>query len=150
MKNKFSRLVAKIVCLLAACTLFASFSPSLDGRAVVADEGTFEIVPTAEQAKTLKNYVGKEVYFGIRPEDLAFQETPAATNNMQMKVSVIEPLGAETNLFVTTKTQSLTARCKPDYKYTIGETVNFVPAMEKSKFFDKDTELNICETPTTE
>ena len=103
------------------------------GGQLVADEGTFEIVPTAEQAKTLKNYVGKEVYFGIRPEDLAFQETPAATNNMQMKVSVIEPLGAETNLFLTTKTQSLTARCSPDNKYTIGETVNFSPVMEKGK-----------------
>lgn len=120
------------------------------GGQLLADEGSFEIVPTAEQAASLKAYIGKEVYFGIRPEDLTFNKAPVASNNMQMKVSVIEPLGAETNLFLSTKTQSVIARCSPDNKYTIGETVNFTPVMEKGKFFDKDTELNICETPTTE
>ena len=119
------------------------------GGQLLADEGTFEVVPTPEQAQALKAYIGKEVYFGIRPEDLVFNKTPAASNNMQMKVSVIEPLGAETNLFLTTKTQSITARCSPDNKYAIGETVNFTPIMEKSKFFDKDTELNICEQVTS-
>ena len=98
----------------------------------------------------MKPYIGKEVYFGIRPEDLIFNKTPAQVSNMQMKISVIEPLGAETNLFLTTKTQALTARCSPDNKYTIGEIVNFTPIMEKGKFFDKDTELNICEKVTSE
>lgn len=120
------------------------------GGKLVADEGTFEIEPTAEQATALKAYVGKEVYFGIRPEDLAYQTSPAEKNNMQMKISVIEPLGAETNLFLSTKTQQITARCSPDYKYSIGDTANFVPDMEKGKFFDKDTELNICESPVSE
>ncbi|MBO7484513.1 MAG: sn-glycerol-3-phosphate ABC transporter ATP-binding protein UgpC [Spirochaetaceae bacterium] len=120
------------------------------GGKLVADEGSFEVSPTEEQAKALKAYIGKEVFFGIRPEDLTYTTTPVASNNMQMKISVIEPLGAETHLFLTTKTQSCVARCSPDNKYTIGETVNFTPFMEKGKFFDKDTELSICETPTTE
>ena len=71
---------------------------------------------------------------------------------MQMKVSNKEPLGAETHLFLSSKNQSVVARVlassKGDFK--IGETVNFVPAMERCKFFVKDTEdlskeINICE-----
>lgn len=120
------------------------------GGKLVADEGSFEITPTEEQAKTLKEYVGKEVVFGIRPEDMEYSKTPASENNMQMKISVIEPLGAETNLFLQSKTQNVVVRTDPDIKFSLGDTVNFVPLMEKAKFFDKDTELNICEVVKTE
>jgi len=54
------------------------------GGKIVCDEGSFEVVPTDAQAKELKAFVGKEVSFGIRPEDVAFSEKPAAANNMQM------------------------------------------------------------------
>ncbi len=123
-----------------------------EGGKIVADEGTFTITPTEDQQKYLKDYEGKEVYFGVRPEDLAYTDAPAAENNMQVKVSNKEPLGAETHLFLSTKTQSIVARVqaasKADFK--IGETVNFVPAVERCKFFakcpeDLSKELNICE-----
>ncbi|MCQ2981745.1 MAG: sn-glycerol-3-phosphate ABC transporter ATP-binding protein UgpC [Treponemataceae bacterium] len=115
------------------------------GGKLVADEGTFEITPSEEQAKALKNYIGKEVYFGIRPEDMTYAATPAAVNNMQMKISVIEPLGAETNVFLNSKTQQITVRTAPDIQFQLGETANFVPNMDKAKFFDKETEQTICE-----
>ncbi len=120
------------------------------GGQILADEGSFEVVPTPEQAQALKNYIGKEVYFGIRPEDMQYTKTPAAANNMQMKVSIIEPLGAETHLYLATKTQQLIARTEPDNTFRIGDTANFIPNMEKGKFFDKETELNICEEVKTE
>src|SRR5574344_2591583 len=44
---------------------FLSVKISEKGGKIVADEGTFEIVPTDEHAKVLKEYVGKEVFFGI-------------------------------------------------------------------------------------
>ena len=118
---------------------------------IVADEGSFEIEPTEEQKKSLKAYVGKEVFFGIRPEDLEYQPTPAAKNNMQMKITNQEPLGASTHLFLATKGQNIIAITGPEHKFTLGDMVNFVPNMEKSKFFMKspegkdEDELNICE-----
>jgi len=112
---------------------------------IVCDEGSFEITPTDEQAAKLKPYVGKEVFFGIRPEDMTYADTPVSVNNMQMKVSVIEPLGAETHLYLASKTQSLIARTAPHILAKIGDTVNLVPEIGNAKFFDKDTELSICE-----
>ena len=83
---------------------------------------------------------------------MAIQSAPAAENNMQMKVTNKEPLGAETHLFLATKGQNIIARVMSSTKelFKLGETVNFVPAMERCKFFvknpeDFDAELNICE-----
>jgi multiple sugar transport system ATP-binding protein len=131
---------------------FLTVTIKKNGDKIVADEGTFELVPTAEQQEKLKDYVGKEVYFGVRPEDLAYQESPAAENNMQMKVTNKEPLGAETHVFLGTKSQNIIARVQASSKegFKLGETVNFKPSMERCKFFvknsdDLDAELNICE-----
>ena len=77
-------------------------------------------------------------------------KSPASKNNMQMKVSVKEPLGAETHLYLATKAQQVIARTSPDIVFQIGETVNFEPLMEKAKFFDKETERSICEEVKSE
>jgi multiple sugar transport system ATP-binding protein len=110
---------------------------------IVLEEGSFEIKPAAEHASYLKDYVGKEVYFGIRPEDLSFVETPAAENNMKVKVEVIEPLGADIHLWIKTETQPLVARTEPNHSFTIGESINLVPHLDKARYFDKETELSI-------
>lgn len=120
------------------------------GGQIIGDEGAFEIIPTADQQKKLKNYVGKEVSFGIRPEDMTYVETPVAKNNMQMKVTLKEPLGAETHLNLTTKTQQVIVRTSPDLIFKIGDTANFEPLMEKARFFDKETELTICDEVKSE
>jgi len=115
-----------------------------DGK-IVANEGAFTLVPTPEQQAKLKAYVGKEVYFGVRPEDLEYQAAPAAENNMQLKVTNKEPLGADTHVFVQVKDKTIVARVAPDVEVQLGESINFVPNMEKAKFFDYQTEVNICE-----
>ena len=118
--------------------------------AIVCDEGSFEINPTDEQAKKLKDWVGKEVTFGIRPEDLKYVEKPAAKDDMQMKITNKEPLGAETHLYlISNKGQSIIAKTTATAEFRLGDTVNVVPNMEKAKFFeinpDAAEELNICD-----
>ncbi|MBQ4378126.1 MAG: sn-glycerol-3-phosphate ABC transporter ATP-binding protein UgpC [Treponema sp.] len=115
-----------------------------DGK-VVAEEGTFTLIPTEAQQKHLKAYVGKEVYFGVRPEDLQYQASPAIENNMQLKVTNKEPLGAETHVFVQVKDKTIVAKVAPEVVVQLGDAINFVPDMTKAKFFDLQTEINICE-----
>jgi multiple sugar transport system ATP-binding protein len=113
------------------------------GGAVVLEEGSFDIKPAPEHVTYLKPYVGKEIYFGIRPEDLDFVETPAAENNMKVKITVVEPLGADIHLWLTTETQPLVARTEPHYTFKVGDYVNFIPRPDKARYFDKETELSI-------
>ena len=131
---------------------FMTVTVRKEGDKIVADEGSFTLVPTAEQQDALKDYVGKEVYFGVRPEDLTYQSETSGENVMQMKVTNKEPLGAETHLFLATKGQQVIARVQASTKegFKLGETVCFKPTMERCKFFvknpeDLDEELNICE-----
>ncbi len=111
--------------------------------AIVLEEGSFELKPADEHAKYLKSYVGKEIYFGIRPEDLLYTESAAAANDMPLKVTVVEPLGADIHLWLSTKSQPLVARTEPHHTFKIGDEAHFTPKMEKARYFDKETELSI-------
>ena len=115
--------------------------------AIVLEERSFELKPAAEHISFLKTYAGKEIYFGIRPEELSFVEAPAAENNMAVTVEVVEPLGAETHLWIKTETQPLVARTEPHNAFGIGQTINLVPHLDKAQYFDKDTELSILPEP---
>ena len=110
---------------------------------IMLEEGSFELKPSDEHAKYLKNYIGKEIYFGIRPEDLLYTEAPAAVNDMPLKVTVIEPLGADIHLWLSTKSQPLVARTEPHHTFKIGDAAHFTPKMEKARYFDRETELSI-------
>ena len=113
---------------------------------IAIDEGTFVLTPTEEQQKYLKKYVDKNVFFGIRPEDLQLvAESDTVKNIMRLKITVKEPLGAETHLYLSSKNQQVIARTFNTVEAGIGESLNFVPNMEKARFFDTETEANICE-----
>ena len=115
------------------------------GGKIICEEGAFDVVPSAEHQKRLKEYVGKEVFFGIRPEDVEYSEKPSS-GAMQMKISNKEPLGAETHLYLTSnKGQNLIAKTTANIQFRVGETVNLIPNMDKAKFFDVETEMNIVD-----
>jgi len=114
-----------------------------EGGSVVLDEGTFKVKPVASHSEYLKKYVGKEVFFGIRPEDLSYTPNPAKENNIPTKITVVEPLGADIHLWLTTNTQPLVARTEPQYDFKVGEAANFIPRLDKARYFDRETELSI-------
>ncbi len=112
-----------------------------EGGRLLIDEGTFKVALTGKAADVLRPYVGKDVFFGIRPEDLLYRETPAAENNIKAKIEVVEPLGAEIHVYVsTTNHPSITARVAPRFEFHVGDNANFTPDMGKMHFFDMETE----------
>jgi len=113
-----------------------------EGGRVVLDEGSFKVKPLPAHAEYLKKYVGKDIYFGIRPEDLRFTEKPV-DNGISVKITVVEPLGADIHLWVITKMQPLVARTEPSHVFNVGDPAHFIPVMEKARYFDKETELSI-------
>jgi multiple sugar transport system ATP-binding protein len=103
----------------------------------------YELRPIAAHANALKNLSGKDVFFGIRPESLAFTESPAAENNIPAKITVVEPLGADIHLWLNVAGQPMVARTQPDRTFKVGDTVDFTVSMDKAHFFDRETELSL-------
>jgi multiple sugar transport system ATP-binding protein len=114
-----------------------------EGGKIIAKEAGFTVTLTGDIADKIKPYVGKEILMGIRPEDLEFTTKPLAGNNLKAKIEVIEPLGAETHLFINTSDHSVIARTAPDNIFKVGDEVNFTPNLEKIHFFDLETEISI-------
>jgi multiple sugar transport system ATP-binding protein len=108
-----------------------------------ADEGSFKIKLNAKQKKLLKDYEGKQMTFGIRPEDLMAAEKPEEGKTIDATVMVIEPLGAETHVFVNTRSNQLIARVEPDINLKVNQKVSMVPNLDKVTFFDGETEVAV-------
>jgi multiple sugar transport system ATP-binding protein len=117
-----------------------------EGGSIVLDEGTFKIKPDASHLEHIKKYVGKEIYFGIRPEDMNYTGS-GGENSFSVKVTVVEPLGADIHLWLTTGTQPLVARTEPHHEFKVGDTVKFIPRMDKARYFEKEQELAILPGP---
>jgi multiple sugar transport system ATP-binding protein len=126
---------------------FLTVTVTEEDGGLTLDEGSFRLRPCAEHAESLKKYADKEIYFGLRPEDLSLDDEAGVENSMTLPISVIEPLGADTMLWLNTKTQGLVARTDPNRDFTVNEELRFVPRMEKARYFDKETELAILPQP---
>ena len=119
------------------------------GGDLIAKVGEYDIVIPAAKAKVLKDggYVGKTVVLGIRPEDIHdsqmfIEASPSVL--MTSTVKVYELLGAEVFLYFDVNGTQVTARVDPRTNSKTGDTIKFAFDMEKSHFFDKETELTIC------
>ncbi|MCX7024425.1 MAG: sn-glycerol-3-phosphate ABC transporter ATP-binding protein UgpC [Spirochaetes bacterium] len=112
------------------------------GGRIIIDEGSFKLVPAEEHQKLLKPYVGRDVSFGIRPEDLPYVEKPE-DSTIKAKVNVVEPLGAEIHIWARTANSQMVSRVPPHHLFKIGDDITFAPVMAKAHFFDCETELCI-------
>ena len=108
--------------------------------AMIMPDGS-EIELPADKGAVLKEkgYVGKEVCFGFRPEDLS--EAPKGTPNcLNSIIRVYELLGAEVFLYFDLGDQNITARVDPSTTARTGSEVTMAINMDHIHIFDKDTE----------
>ncbi len=93
-----------------------------------------------------KGYVGKDIIFGIRPENLYdddrfLNEHPDYIT--EAKVEVTELMGSETYLYLNIAGSDATARVDASSKAKTGETIKLGMDMAKIHMFDKETEVCI-------
>ncbi len=96
-----------------------------------------------DDSKTMKAYEGKDVFLGIRPEDIhAPDYLPDLdhSHSLETEVDVIEPMGNEIFLYVKAAGTELAARVDPRQKASVGGTLPLVLDMEQVHFFDAATE----------
>ncbi|MBP3649022.1 MAG: ABC transporter ATP-binding protein, partial [Clostridia bacterium] len=120
-----------------------------EGNDVLAKFGDNAIVvPQAKLAKFVdESYIGKEVYMGIRPEDIDDSAEAVANSNavVECSVEVTELMGSETYLYLSTsgKDENIIARVDPRTESRAGQKVKVAFDVERLHFFDKDTETTL-------
>jgi multiple sugar transport system ATP-binding protein len=111
----------------------------------VIDGGCFRVKAPQEKAELLKDYVGKEVIFGIRPEDIFDKNlaniVPSTPDNQAKAiVDVIEPMGPIVTMYLRCGEHSLVATIDAETKAKEGQEIELVFDMAKTHVFDKATE----------
>ena len=133
-------------------------SPSMNffnmwySNGMVSDGKTIQLKVPAGRARILddQGYDGKEIIFGIRPEDIhseqAFLETwPDAIVNSV--VSVSELLGATEQLYLKSDDTEYIANVNARDFHNPGDQVKVGFDINKAHFFDKETTMAITKDP---
>ena len=109
---------------------------------------TLEVTDPQRRYLVERGYEGKEVIFGIRPEDIQSEQIfldSYPKSVVRSEVVVSELLGAETMLYSKVGDTEFIARVDARDYHNPGETVELGFNMNKAHFFDPETELVIRE-----
>lgn len=99
-----------------------------------------------EKITVLKNYIGKEIILGIRPEHInsdsaAYDEKDGCV--LDVTADIAEMTGSETNVYFDLGTQKHIARIKPQNRIHSGDKVRLYINKNSCYFFDKETTASI-------
>ncbi len=116
-----------------------------DGKLVV-DCGPFKVDIPDSRKNTFTSHVGKEVFLGIRPEDIhnpQFTPQGISTSSVKAKVEVTELMGNEIFVYFKNGPHNFIARVDPRSRYSFGADVEVAFNTENFHIFDKETEVTI-------
>jgi len=106
-------------------------------------EAPFSVQLNDDLAAKASAYVGKEIVFGIRPEDAQDSlnlSAPAPEHTIEVNVEVSEPMGAETYLYLNSGEHSFIARVRASDRFDVGQKVQITFQMDQVHLFDPTTE----------
>jgi multiple sugar transport system ATP-binding protein len=112
-------------------------------RVVFTEKNTDQPIRLAfrgDTARLLEKRLGREVILGLRPEHLAdardlAEPDPGAT--FEARVDVVEPVGAETWVYLRSAAHQLIARVPhAEPRTEIGHTLGFAADLPRARFFD--------------
>ncbi len=125
-----------------------------DALSFVADETALSVPLGASDASLLRAHAGQAITLGIRPEDLyvAGPTAPNGSATSRWTLDVVEPMGNEIVLYVSSGPHTAVARVAPQPIPEPGTDTDIDLALDTSKlhFFDQETEAALTETPTAD
>jgi multiple sugar transport system ATP-binding protein len=110
-----------------------------EGSNLIVDAGSFKVQIPENRVSVYAGLAGKEVIFGIRPENIhnpEYAPTGITAALVNCKVDVTELMGNEILLYMLTGTISFVARVDPRSRYTIGDQVQLAFNMDNFHIFD--------------
>jgi multiple sugar transport system ATP-binding protein len=105
--------------------------------------GPFKVRILDPIASKLSAYVGQEIVFGIRPEDIydkLFVTEASPDNTVRAICEVVETMGAEAYLYLRSGSSTFVARVSGHVRPAVNQDLDLVFDMSKVHFFDKATE----------
>jgi multiple sugar transport system ATP-binding protein len=104
--------------------------------------GTIEVAFPAAERPSAREFIGKEMILGIRPEDLEVatfsrKEGKALGIGFPAIVDIVEPMGAETNLYLQSGAHTLVCRSQGAFDHgEAGRRLQFEMNLSKAHLFD--------------
>ncbi|HEX2994743.1 MAG TPA: TOBE domain-containing protein, partial [Anaerolineales bacterium] len=114
-----------------------------DNGKLVVDTGDFVIAIPSKKAKPYENLVGKDIIFGIRPEnihDADFIPSNIDTEKVAVKVDLTELMGNEILLYMVSGKNTFVARVDPRSQLRVGQQAEVAFDMDNFHIFDAATE----------
>lgn len=96
----------------------------------------------------LRNYLGKKIVFGIRPEDLHANEeyeNEDKTNRIDLRVEIAEMMGSEIYLYGELDGEKFIANVPSNKRIQNNSDVALYLDTKRVHIFDKETEELICD-----
>ncbi|PJF47077.1 MAG: glycerol-3-phosphate ABC transporter ATP-binding protein [Candidatus Thermofonsia Clade 3 bacterium] len=117
------------------------------GGDLYVDTGAFRVKVPENKVEPYRAHVGKQVIFGIRPEDIHDPEyAPPGIHQaiVESKVDVTELMGNEVIVYLmTSNNKPFLARVDPRTKASVGNTMGMAFNLDNMHIFDKQTEKAI-------
>ncbi|MBL8091032.1 MAG: sn-glycerol-3-phosphate ABC transporter ATP-binding protein UgpC [Anaerolineales bacterium] len=125
-----------------AMNFFSATLNVSDGKVLVETDSFKVQIPEALSAP-YKNLGGKNIIFGIRPENIhdpEFAPPNIHGEKVSVKVDVTELMGNETFLYLMSGKNTFIARVDPRSKKRVGDDMQVIFDMDKFHIFDASTE----------
>ena len=110
------------------------------------DEGKFQVKLLDAMYPKIAPYEGQEVVMGIRSEDIydkLFASEASPENTVRATCEVVEPLGSEVYLYLSSGKHNFIARVGAHDRPDVNRDMDLVFDMSKVHFFDSKTEETI-------
>jgi len=110
-------------------------------------DGKIKVKLVEEMMPKLEPYIDKEITFGIRSEDIydkLFVSEAPPENVVTLACEVVEPMGSEVFLHLSTGKHTIIAKVGGHDNPPINQDMDLVFDMNKVHFFDKKTEHTIA------
>jgi len=114
---------------------------------LVINTPAFQLHVPAAKAEPYMSHAGKDVIFGLRPEDIhdrEFAPPGIIPANVEARVDVIEQMGHEMIIHLEEEGMGFIARTDPRTSTHVGDRLGLVVNMDNMHVFDVDTELSLA------
>jgi len=117
-----------------------------EGADYLIDAESFKVKLPSAFHKKIAAHTGKEVTFGVRPEDFhdkQFYPNAKPENTIKAKAEVIEPLGDEVLFYLVCGKHNLVAKLDSRTKVKVGDEIEVSLEMEETHVFDGKNEKTL-------